>query len=97
MGIANFIKKHFIGKEICITLLGGEAETLNYDQSSASNREFFRGLVEDVEEGVVVLNIEDQGTIYITENFIRCFWEPSFDYHKALNTSITKKMVGARR
>lgn len=97
MGVTNFIKNRFLGKEICITLIDSEAETINYDQATASNREFFRGIVEEVEDEVVVINIESQGRLYISEHFIRCFWEPNFDYYKAINTSITRKMVGVRR
>jgi hypothetical protein len=92
MSICDFIKKRFLGKEICITLLDGEAETLNYNQSVSSNREFFRGVIEEVEDEIIVLNVEKQGKIYISAHFIRCFWEPGFEYYKAISTSITRKI-----
>lgn len=96
MGVCDFIKKRFLGKEICITLLDGEAETLNYTQSSSSNREFFRGIVDEVDGEILVLNIEKQGRLYISEHFIRCFWEPGFEYYKSIQTSIARKVRGTR-
>lgn len=96
MSVCDFIKKTFLGKEICITLLDGEAEVLNYNQSASSNREFFRGVVEDVSDSIVVLNIEKQGRLYIAEHFIRCFWEPEFEYYKAICTSIARKVKGTK-
>ena len=96
MGATDFIKKRFLGEEICVLLMDSEAEIIEYDQSSAANREFFRGIAEEVEDGVLVLFIPKHGRMYIAEDFIRCFWEPGFQYYKAIETSITKRMYGTR-
>ena len=95
MSVADFIKKRFEGKEICI-FFGNDVETLALEQSWMYNKEFFRGIVEEVEDDVVVLSIPENGTIYIHADTIISFWEPSFDYHKAVSASLTKFMYGAR-
>lgn len=97
MSVTTFIKNKFLGQELCIMLSDSEAETINYDQASASNREFFRGIVEEADDDVIVLNVDNHGILYICEHSVRCFWKPGFEYHKAILTSITRKMVGARR
>ena len=98
MGIANFINKRFLGKEICI-FLGDDAETINYDQVSPVNWGFYRGIVEevDVEDEVIILNVENVGRMYIDATYtLKAFWEPDFSFHKAMSTSLTKYMIGAR-
>jgi len=97
MGIANYISKNFLGKEICV-FLGDEAETIQYNQASPVNWAYYRGIVEevDVEDEVVVLNIENVGKMYIDATYtMKAFWEPAFSLHKAMTTSLTRKMVGA--
>jgi hypothetical protein len=99
MGIANYIRKNFLGKEICI-FLGDDAETINYDQASPVNWAYYRGTVEDVdvEDGVIVLNIPDVGRMYVDSTYsLKAFWEPSFDLYRAMSTSITKKMIGPNK
>ena len=96
MSTANYIKKHFLGKELCI-FLGDDAETINYDQASPVNWAYYRGVVEDVdlEDEIVVLNIPDVGKMYIDASCnVKAFWEPGFSFLKAMKTSLTKKMVG---
>lgn len=95
MGVATFIKNHFLNKEICISM-GGDAETLTYEQTWAANHEYFRGIVSLVEDNVIVLDIPDNELFYICEDSIACFWAPGFNYYKAISTSITKRMVGGR-
>jgi len=97
MGIANFIKNRFLKQKI-ILFLDSEAETLTYDESWASNKEFFEGIVKEVIDDVIVFYIEDVGTIYINEQSIKSFWEPGFSYIKAIKLSLTNKMTnGAQR
>lgn len=95
MGAAAYIKKHFLNAELCITL-GDDAETLTYDQSWSANKEYFRGTIVEVDEGIVVLEIEGQGKLYIEESHIKCFWKPSFNYYLAISASITTKPAGRR-
>jgi len=96
MGVSEFIKNRFLGEELAI-FVGEAAETITYDQSWASNKEYFQGIVEEVEDGVVALSIPEVGNIYINADNILTFWEPPFDYVKAIKTSLTKKMVGINR
>lgn len=98
MGLAKFISERFLGKELCI-FFGLEAETINYDQCSPVNWSYYCGVVKevDVENEVVVLDVKDVGLMYIDCSFnIKAFWEPHFDFVKAMKTSLTKKMVGIR-
>lgn len=95
MGFAEFIEKRFLGEEICV-YMGDEAETITYEQSWAANKSYFRGTVEEIDEGILILNIPDNGLVYINCEEIQTVWEPSLDYHKSIRTSLTKRMVGAR-
>ena len=98
MGVAKFIHDRFLGKELCI-FLGLDAETINYDQVSPVNWSYYRGIVKevDIENEVIVLDIPSVGLMYIDSSFnIKAFWEPGFDFVKAMRTSLTKKMVGIR-
>ena len=96
MGFAEFIEKRFLGEEICVYMCE-EAETVVFEQSWAANKSYFRGIVEEVDEGILTLNIPDNGLIYINCEEIQTIWMPSFDYHKSIRTSLTNRMVGARR
>lgn len=96
MALIDFIAKRFIGQELCI-YYESDAETIIYDQSWSANREYFQGTVVEAEDGVIVLDIPENGKVYINVNSIVCFWRPGFDYHKATLTSLTRRSAGARR
>lgn len=91
MNMANFIKKNFLGQKICLSINNGEAETLTYNQSWLLNREYFEGLVEDVDEGIIVLNIKDKGVLYLNASEISYFWQKPFDPHKHMKLCYSKK------
>jgi hypothetical protein len=96
MTTADFIKKHFLGKELCI-FLGDDAETINYDQASPVNWAYYRGIIEDVDtdDEIITLRVPDVGVMYIDASYnIKAFWESGFSLYKAMRTSLTKKMVG---
>lgn len=95
MGFAEFIDKKFVGQEICV-FLDEDAETITFEQHWIANKAFFKGIVESTDEGILTLIIENCGPIYINCNEIVAIWHPSFDYHKAVNTSITRRMIGAK-
>jgi len=95
MYIANFIKNKFIEKNIYI-FYGFDAETITYDQSWASNKEFLFGKVIDVIDNVLILSIENNSKIYINCDKIVSFWEPGFNYNDAIKTSLTKRVSGSK-
>jgi hypothetical protein len=95
MGMAEFLKKKFLKKEICV-YLGEAVETLTYEQSWAQNKEYFRGKLLSVDEGVAELFIEGTGTIYINSESIDTVWEPTFHYASAVSASLTKKPLSSR-
>jgi len=96
MGFAELIEKKFMHREICI-FLGEEVETLIIDdQHWISNKAYFRGHVEDIDEGIITLIVPENGPVYIDAEKIVALWEDPFDYHKAVRTSITRRMVGAK-
>jgi hypothetical protein len=95
MSAADFIKKRFLGKELCI-FFGNDVETLALEQSWMYNKEFFRGVIEEVEDDIIVLSIQNNGHLYIHADTIISFWEPDFDYHKAVSASLTRHMYGAK-
>jgi hypothetical protein len=92
MAIANFIKKRFLNKEICISISNGETETVLFNECWVQNREYFQGVVSEVEEGTIVLNILNVGKIYINAEEISYFWTPGVDTHKALKTILTGRL-----
>lgn len=96
MGFAEFITDRFIGKEICIYMTE-EGESLIFDQSWVSNKIYIQGIAKEIDNNILVLEIIDVGDIYINCDEISGMWEPTFNYHKAIKTSLTKKMVGARQ
>ena len=96
MGIAEFITARFIGQELCV-FLGDTAETITYDAAWAANKEYFRGIALEVCEGILCLEISKMGIIYINCDNIQALWQDPFDYHKAISTSLTRRLVGARR
>jgi len=101
MSIANFIKDKFLEKELCI-YLDQSVETISYEQASSENKEYFRGIVKDIDSeeyfhAILTLDVPDVGRVYINTSNIVSFWEPDkFDYYKGISASITKKPVGRR-
>jgi hypothetical protein len=91
MSIANFIKNRFLGQKLCISVNNGEGETLIYNQSWALNREYFEGIVVEVEDDIVVLEIGN-GLLYINSTEITYFWQKPFDPHKYMKLSYSKKV-----
>ena len=97
MSFATILKKKYLGKEACI-FLGDDAETVTYDQSWVANKAYFKGIVESIDGNILTFTIPDNGTIYINCDLIVSVWGPSFDYHKAITTSLTKGgLVGGKR
>jgi hypothetical protein len=96
MALGDFIKNNFLDQKLYISC-GEHAETITYDQAWAANKEFLYGVVLDVEDGVLTLEVPDNGIIYINCESIVSFWEPGLDYHRAVRTSLTRRVVGARR
>ena len=96
MGFSNFIYDKFMDKEICV-FIDIDAESVVYAESWVANKTYFRGFVKSINDGILTLEIPDNGSIYINCDSIISIWEPSFDYHKAISTSLTKKMVGAKK
>ena len=92
MGCAEFIKKHFVGQELCISVNDGEGETFVFDQHWIQNREYFKGIVEEVSYGVVVLDVYDKGNVYISEEHISFFWTEPFNPYKFMRTAFSKKL-----
>ena len=43
-----------------------------------------------MEFGILALDVPGNGTLYINCDNIECIWEPGFDYHRAMETSLTK-------
>lgn len=96
MGFATFIEEKFIGKEICV-FIDNDAESIIYDQSWVANKVYFRGVASEITDNILTLHIENVGNIYISCDEIVAIWEPPFEYHKAIRTSLTGRMVGARK
>lgn len=92
MGFAEFIKKRFIGQKICCSINNGESETITLEQTWIQNREFFEGIVVDVDEGIIILNISGEGEIFINPDDISYIWQKPFDPHKVMRLSLSKKM-----
>jgi hypothetical protein len=96
MGVAEFIKNRFIGEKLYI-FCGGIAETITYNQSWATNHELLFGVIVNVDDDVLIMDIPENGTIYVNCHKITCFWEPGIDFHRAVQTSLTKRIGGAKR
>lgn len=96
MGMAELIQAKFIGEELCVSM-GLDAETITYEQSWTSNREFFRGRVRSVDHGILELEIPGQGTIWINCEEISSVWQRPFDYYSALRVTVTNKPAGGRK
>jgi hypothetical protein len=96
MAIAEYIGKKFLRKELCFSLSDTDTETILYDGIWTQNREFFKGVVVEADSGVVVLDIQDIGLIYINEESISFFYEPDLNIHNAISTMFTKKLSRAK-
>jgi len=96
MGVAEFIKNRFIDKELYISC-GEISETITYNQAWSANKEFLYGVVLDVNNNVISLEVPENGIIYINCDNIVCFWEPGLDYQKSVRTSLTRRATGYRK
>ncbi len=93
MGMAEYLAKRFIGKEICVTV-GEDAEVITYAEVWATNKEYFHGLAKQVDEGVLELEVPDAGVVHINCDYIKLVWEPpSFVWRKAIKASLTGKPI----
>lgn len=101
MSTARFIQRNFIGKELCI-YLNQSVETISYEQADSDNKEYFRGVVVDIDDPndyhpVLTMDIKKAGRVYINVSRIVSFWEPDkFEYYKGVSASITRRPVGRR-
>jgi hypothetical protein len=96
MGMAEFLESRFLNKEICV-YSGEDVEVLTYNEAWASNKEYFRGVLKEVCEGVLVLDITGRGIVYIDAAQVKFVWEEPFSYSTAVKTSLTTKPVGGNR
>ena len=101
MSTASFIKDNFIGKELCV-YLDQSVETISYEQATSDNKEYFRGIIRDIDDikayhAIMTMDIEGAGRVYINTANIVSFWEPGFSYYDAISASITKRPVGGAR
>lgn len=92
MGCADFIKKHFVGQKIKISVCDGETDTLIYDQHNFVNREYFEGIVIDCDCGIVVLELQDDNKIYINDYYISYFWQGQTNPYGMMKTAFSKKL-----
>jgi hypothetical protein len=97
MGAADYIKKRFLGKELCVSVNNGETETVLYECIWSQNREYLQGVVIEVEDDVVMLEIANWGPMYINAKEISFFWEPSRNLQEAFHAMLTKKLGKAQR
>lgn len=96
MGMAEFLEKKFLGKEICV-YAGEDVEILTYNEAWANNKEYFRGILKEIDEGVLTLEIEGHGIIYIDAAQVKFVWQEPFRYGAAIKASLTNRPVGAQR
>ena len=92
MGVADYIKKKFLGKELCISVNNGETETILYECIWSQNREYLQGVVTEAEDDVIVLEITHWGLMYVNGKEISFFWEPGRNLHEAFHAALTKKL-----
>lgn len=92
MGFAEFMGKKFLGQKVFISICDGESEVIILDQHWFTNREFFQGILEEIDDGVIVLNIEGEGRLYINSAQISYMWtEEKLNPSKIMRTSLNKK------
>ena len=91
MGFAEFLEKRFLGQMICVEINNGDSETLMFADNWSINREYFRGVVKEIVEGIIVLEILDEGEIYINPDQISYIWPPNVNPYKIMKTVLNKK------
>ena len=96
MAIAEYIGNKFLNREVCVSVNNNDTETILYDGIWTLNREFFKGVVKEACDGVVVLDIQDIGLVYINGESISYFYEPDLNIHNAISTMFTKKLSKAK-
>lgn len=96
MGMVQFLEKRFLGKEICV-YTGEDVEILTYNEAWASNKEYFRGVLREIDEEVLVLEIVGHGIVYVDAAQVKFVWEEPFNYGKAIRASLTNRPVGGSR
>jgi hypothetical protein len=97
MGMAEYIAKKYMGKEICIDL-DDEAETIVYSEIWAKNKEIIQGIVKSVEEGVLELDVFSVGVVVaINGDYIKAVWKPGVDWRKFSKGSVTGQPMSANR
>ncbi len=96
MSVADYIEKKFMNKVICI-MYESEGSVITHCDGWVIDKEYMRGMVVEVDEGVVVLEIPNSGLFYLNEEKIISFFEPGFDIHKAVSMSLSKRQLGAKR
>lgn len=92
MGFAEFLAKKFIGEEVCVSISDGETETITLEQTWIQNREYFQGVIKEVVEGVIVMEIRGEGLLYINPDMISYIWQLPLNPHKIIRCSLSKKM-----
>lgn len=97
MGVADYIKRKFLDKELCCSVNNGETETILYECVWSLNREYLQGVVVEVDDDVIVLEIANWGKMYINAKEISSFWEPERNLHAAFHATLTKKLGRAPR
>lgn len=95
MGMAKFIKKRFVGKEIFI-YMGELAETIALDQSWMPNKEINHGVALEVDEEVVIFKTMSGPIIFINADKIKYFWQKDCDFTSCAEGCLTKKLPGAK-
>jgi len=86
MALADFIKKRFLGQKVCFSVNNGESNQVLYAELWHCDREHFEGIVKEVEDDVIVLEI-DGNAVYINSAEISYFWVGPFNPHKKLKTT----------
>jgi hypothetical protein len=92
MAKADYLAKRFVGKELCVAI-GSDVETITYAEVWANNKAYFRGIVRNVEDGWMELEIPGVGTTHINCESIEMVWEPPFSWRKAVRGSLTDKPI----
>lgn len=92
MGFAEYLEKKYLGQMVCLSINNGESETITLEQTWIQNREYFEGIIKEVVEGIIVLEIPGEGEISINPDEISYMWQKPLDPHKIMRLSLTKKM-----
>lgn len=89
MGFAEFLKKRFMGKEVCMYINNGDEETITLEQVWSCNRDYFQGLIKDIDEGIIILEV-DGGEVYINPDDISYVWEKPLNIKKIIKYFMLK-------